>query len=391
MRIESAPGRIVVVAPTDYRRFAFGGTLSYIQEFLAGLDEEIAKQVSLIGVDPADGGASDPVREIRERTFPFLSVCRVADERTPLRLRFAWGLLAHRSRIRALRAGLFYAHSAESALALSFVCPGTPVVLHCHGTTNTIERSRFWYGRLAPIRWAYETCVLRPAMSRSSKAVVTADSIEYERFLNRYRRCLEGRASRVGGVVDVGLFYPDDGMLRDRSSVALIAVGRVERPKGYDLLLDAVHRLVSEGVSVKLIIVGEGSDQPRLSKKAQDLGLGNRVEFTGYMNRDQLAKTMRKSDLYVSGSEQEGFSLALLEALASGLPVVATDVGGVAEVVEDGRTGYRCTSRDPVEFARLLRLAITRMDEMRAACRSAAAAYSSGSVAAQIYSELQHA
>jgi len=90
VRIESAPGRIVVVAPTDYRRFAFGGTLSYIQEFLAGLDEEIAKQVSLIGVDPADGGASDPVREIRERTFPFLSVCRVVDERMPLRLRFAW-------------------------------------------------------------------------------------------------------------------------------------------------------------------------------------------------------------------------------------------------------------------------------------------------------------
>lgn len=391
MRTESARGRIVLVAPTDYRRFAFGGTLSYIQEFLAGLDEEIANQVSLVGVDPADGGASDPVREIRGRTFPFLSVCRVADERMPLRLRFAWGLLAHRSRLRALRARLFYAHSAESALALSFVSPRTPVVLHCHGTTNTIERSRFWYGRLAPVRWAYETCVLRPAMSRSSKAVVTADSIEYERFVNRHRRCLEGRASRVGGVVDVGLFYPDEGKLRDRSSVVLIAVGRVERPKGYDLLLDAVHRLVSEGVCVKLTIVGEGSDQPRLSKKAQNLGLGNRVEFTGYMNRDQLAETMRKSDLYVSGSEQEGFSLALLEALASGLPVVVTDVGGVAEVVQDGRTGYRCASRDPVEFAGLLRLAITRMEEMRAACRSAAGAYSSGSVAALIYSELQHA
>jgi len=382
---------IVLAAPTDYLSFAYGGTLSFIQEFLSGLSPIHSERVALLGLVPAADFPERGIRTVGGRAFHFVSVGRARGDKVPLRLRFAAGILTSRKRVQTLKPGMFYAHSAESALALRIVCRGIPIVLHCHGTTNTIKRSRFWYGRLAPSQWLYENLLLRPAMRAASKIVVTAGVEDYERFVDRHRRALGDRSIRVGAMVDLDLFRPARGKPSRNGPLCLIAVGRVERLKGYDLVISAVHRLVSNGVSVRLTIVGEGNDQPRLQEQVDLLGLRGTVTFKGYMRREELAHEMRKADLYVSGSEQEGFSLALLEALSSGLPAVVTNVGGVAEVIREDQTGYVCGSRSQVEMAGLIRRASERMDAMREECRRVASLYSSELVSARIYGEFDHA
>src|SRR5207253_112178 len=104
-------------------------------------------------------------------------------------------------------------------------------------------------------------------------------------------------------------------------------VGRLERQKGFDTLLEALPRWPD----CTLQIVGIGSERAELESRARSLGLAARVEFLGF--RDDVATLMTRADLYVQPSRWEGFGIAAVEAMASGLPVVCSDVAGLREVV----------------------------------------------------------
>ncbi|MDO9354413.1 MAG: glycosyltransferase family 4 protein [Solirubrobacteraceae bacterium] len=116
-------------------------------------------------------------------------------------------------------------------------------------------------------------------------------------------------------------------------SVRLIAVGRLEPQKGVDVLLDAVARV--EGV--ELDIVGDGSLRSTLADQVERLGLADRVRLVGH--QQDVPDRMRAADVFVHAARWEGFGLVLLEAMSAGLPVVATSVGAIPEVVDDGVTG----------------------------------------------------
>jgi glycosyltransferase involved in cell wall biosynthesis len=134
-----------------------------------------------------------------------------------------------------------------------------------------------------------------------------------------------------------------------RSPHELLAVGRLEPQKGMDVLLRALRQIVGEFPDVRLRIAGEGSERAALEKQARDLGLGDRVAFLG--QRDDVISLMAESGLLVHGARWEGFGLVLLEAMAAGTPVVATRVGGVAEVVADGETGLLVAPEDSAALA----------------------------------------
>ena len=102
-----------------------------------------------------------------------------------------------------------------------------------------------------------------------------------------------------------------------------------------------------------LAVIGDGELRPELERAASRLGIADRVHFTGWWH--QVPDALSDLDLVVLSSRNEGTPLALVEALAAGRPVVATDVGGVRHVVEDGRTGWLCAPGDPAALAVLIR------------------------------------
>jgi len=122
----------------------------------------------------------------------------------------------------------------------------------------------------------------------------------------------------------------------------LLSVGRLdtrERYKGHDLIIPLIPRLVSAGHDVVWVVVGEGDDLPRLKSLARDLGVMDRVRFTGALKQETLVDAYRMADLFVMPSTGEGFGIAFLEAMASGTPAIGLAVGGALDALADGELG----------------------------------------------------
>jgi glycosyltransferase involved in cell wall biosynthesis len=132
-------------------------------------------------------------------------------------------------------------------------------------------------------------------------------------------------------------------------------VGRLDPVKNIPSLLRAFALLAREYPGARLVIVGDGPDRGALQAEVDSLGLGDTVVFTGY--RSDVRAIMPAFDLYANTSTYEGVSLTILEAMASALPVVATNVGGNPEVVVDHETGRLVAGHDKAIAGALLELA----------------------------------
>ena len=129
---------------------------------------------------------------------------------------------------------------------------------------------------------------------------------------------------------------------RDRaadSPANLLFVGRLERIKGLMVLLDAVARMVEDGRSLQLTLVGDGSQHPELAARLHELGLTDIVHFDGYRSQVLVQERLADADVLVLPSYSEGVPISLMEAFAASLPVVATNVGGVTELVHHDVNG----------------------------------------------------
>lgn len=144
---------------------------------------------------------------------------------------------------------------------------------------------------------------------------------------------------------------PTDGAVR------LVQASRLIAKKGLATSLRAFARLVEKWPGAELVIAGEGPMEAELRALAGELGVGERVRFAGFLSERDLGRLMRESHGFLHPSEGvggdiEGVPNAMLEAMASGLPVVATRHGGIPEVIEDGVNGVLVAERDDTELAR---------------------------------------
>ncbi|MDY0392055.1 MAG: glycosyltransferase [Candidatus Bipolaricaulis sp.] len=136
------------------------------------------------------------------------------------------------------------------------------------------------------------------------------------------------------------------------TAFAWLAVGRFDVPKDYANLLQAFAYVAQARPEAQLLIAGDGPLRPSMEQLANDLGITDRVKFLGI--RRDIPALMNAADAYVMSSAWEGMPNVLLEAAASGLPIVATDVGGNSEVVIDGKTGFLVPPKDPEALAQAM-------------------------------------
>lgn len=127
------------------------------------------------------------------------------------------------------------------------------------------------------------------------------------------------------------------------TTYVLGSVGRLTYQKGFDLLLQAIKLLEREDVF--LIVAGTGEDHEMLEAKVAELGLQSQVKFSGF--RRDIPKFLSGLDLYIHPSRYEGMSLAVLQAMASGKPIIATNVEGMSELIVDSEHGWLVPKEDP--------------------------------------------
>ena len=139
----------------------------------------------------------------------------------------------------------------------------------------------------------------------------------------------------------------------DNEPFSLLFSGRLNGPheqKGVDVLLKSLTLVVSRHEAV-LNIIGAGSRLPQYQALAEELGVSQKVRFLGFVEHQDMPSQYQQADLFVLPSRRESFGLVLAEAMACGLPVVATTTGAIPEVVEDGVTGVLVPPDDPEALA----------------------------------------
>lgn len=174
------------------------------------------------------------------------------------------------------------------------------------------------------------------------------------------------KVETVANGIDTAWWTPDPGQERDPSLV--VAAGRLIAMKGFDCLLDGFA--AGAPADARLIIAGEGEDRKALEAQAVGLGLEGRVEFPGRLPPTQLRELFRGAGLYVMPSRREGMPLALLEAMACGLPAVATSVNAIPHVLAPN-CGALVPPEDVHALAAALRLRIGNADRLAAEGREA--------------------
>jgi glycosyltransferase involved in cell wall biosynthesis len=141
-------------------------------------------------------------------------------------------------------------------------------------------------------------------------------------------------------VVPNGIEMPPSGGARTREpgeSLRVVAVGNLYPVKNHELLVRASSELLRRGIPVELDILGRGQEEPRLRALVEELGIGERVRLQGF--RSDVAAFLARAHVFASSSLSEAMPLSFLEAMAHGLPIVASAVGGVPEIVRHGVSG----------------------------------------------------
>jgi glycosyltransferase involved in cell wall biosynthesis len=235
-------------------------------------------------------------------------------------------------------------------------------VLHCHeyksdiigylATRKTnvhlISTQHLWAGEAlrAKIYEYLDSIIVR---SKAFEKVITVSEDIKNTLVNRKIR--EERIAVIPNGIDADKYgvHVDERAVKDGLSIAadkvvICCVGRLSPQKGHHFLLRAVLEVIKTNRNVILLLVGDGPLKKDLENLSLELGIKDNVVFAGY--RDDIEDVLQISSLFVMPSLSEGTPMALLEAMASGKAVVATDVGGIPEVIKDGFNGILVKPKD---------------------------------------------
>jgi glycosyltransferase involved in cell wall biosynthesis len=195
----------------------------------------------------------------------------------------------------------------------------------------------------------------------------TANADAVAGVLSRREGIDRGRIVVIPTAVDAERFSPGAASVEIRARLGvgageplLVAVGRLDKLKGYDTLVDAFRIVGSRRRDVRLVIVGEGPERRAIEARVAGAGLADSVHLVGAAG--DVVSYLRAADLFVLASDTEGMPGAALEAMAVGLPVVATAVGGTPEVIVDGETGLLVAPGDPAALASAVIRLLDRRD-----------------------------
>ncbi|ELY42667.1 glycosyltransferase family 4 protein [Natronorubrum bangense] len=251
---------------------------------------------------------------------------------------------------------LVHTHSTEAGIIGRFAAAlaGTPAVVHTvHGVPFADDRNDL----LERFILACE----RAAAPRTDRIVTNADAIADD-YLRRGIGQQEQYTTVYSGI-DLEQFRDVTPAADvDGDGVRILMVGRLADGKGFDVLLDAVEQLATDDLSVYL--VGDGPQKTFLEREIDRRGLAETVSMLGY--RSDVPAIMAACDVFVLPSYREGTPRVITEAMASGLPVVATDIAGIPEQVADGESGYLIEPGDDAALANRLEALLASREQREA-------------------------
>jgi glycosyltransferase involved in cell wall biosynthesis len=304
-----------------------GGAQTYVATLLPGL----AGRFDVIVAAHGDGPLREAARAAGARFVPLRHV------RRPLHpLRDLLGLLELVVLMRRAAPDIVHANSSKAGVLgrLAAAAAGVPIrIFTVHGwafsaSSGLVSLLYRWADRLMAPLTTLTICVAERERTSGLAA----------------RTCIAERTVVIPNAVDV------DGIpqaRRDGRLPLVVAVGRLAEPKDALTLVRALAAV--PGRAFTALLVGDGPDRPSVEAEVRRLGLQDAVTLAG--TRDDVPELLARADVFALSSRSEGAPLSILEAMAAGLPVVSSRVGGVPELVVDGETGLLVQPGDPAAMA----------------------------------------
>ena len=204
----------------------------------------------------------------------------------------------------------------------------------------------YWYS----LNWGYQQ-FLRRIFVQNLDGIITVSEFNKKQLIAR--GISENILTRVYNGVEVNSSAMESNKLLSGKKVVVGTVSRLDTLKGIEYLLRAFKIFEFEHQNSELVIVGTGPLEDEYKQLAQELGITQKVQFCGYQKN--TAEYLRGFDIFVLPSESESFSFSILEAMSSGVPIVATNVGGVSEQIESGKEGLLVPPRNPEAMSRAIK------------------------------------
>lgn len=377
------PISLALVFATDFAEVSPGGIATAVRVLVRHLGDRF--RPVLVGVgDPVD---FRPVRDILEDR-EVMRVAVVSRQRhprwLPLNVLFTLRLLTGRERIYE-NADLIAAHRMESAIPF-VLRKRKPVILTIHGSSghHQLLKTGLLSSRL--VRAIYDLFE-RYVLKRVDNVVLVSEAgLSY--YIGRYP-WLREKAFVVPNGVDLDTFSPIDQRRArlqcglNESGVVVAYCGRLSEEKRLGVLFHAFELIAQADPLATLVIAGDGPERLRLERMATRFGI-SRVRFLGLLDRTKIPVVLSAADVFVLPSRFEGFPVAVLEALACGVPVVAADVGGIRDILTGALERFIVTDLTPQAIRdRILEAAAARA-MIASACMERARHFDAAQVTARL-------
>ena len=198
-------------------------------------------------------------------------------------------------------------------------------------------------------------------LAKYTDALITINNEDYELAKSKFQLRHNGKVYYVPGVgIDLSQYDLSDGIREKKrtelglkeTDFALISMGDLIERKNYSVAIKAMSKI--SDLNIHYFICGKGPEESKLIKLSEELGLRKRVHFLGY--RNDIKELLKAADAFLFTSKQEGLARSLMEAMASGLPCVASKIRGNTDLLDGTDGGYLCETTDAVAYAKKLEL-----------------------------------
>lgn len=386
--------RVIIIHQHDPGIAHVGGIGTFINTFIKFAPKDFDVSVVGVSADPTARPVGQWQRILVEgRSCDFLPIVAAHPNHrgmVPLSLRFTWALRRYRRHI-DVEDAVLELHRIEPALALRDLDERKVLFLHAHPQDLRNPQTEVIWRRFPRLYFWLERRLM-DAMARIY--IVREDAVDW------YRARYPTRADRfaflptwVDEEVFVSLSEADRLVQKQRLARAygfdpshrlLLFVGRFEGQKDPLLLLEAFRRLNGLMQETRLVMIGEGSLEPRIRAFVADHELTQLIRLIGPQPQSELARWMNVADCLVLSSAFEGMPRVVVESLQCGLPVVATEVGEVPRLVRTEQAGQLVCERTPEALGAAL-ARVLRATPNRDACRQQVAAYSAQQILKHVY------
>ncbi len=351
MKLVQSELTLGIIDPSDFsKKLVSGGSSGFLSNVIPHLK---AKRVIIFGI-----GLDDV---IPWKTFylqpnvEFVPICSLRFfSRIPMRFKVLFYYMRYRGKILRSGVDVLYVQMPECCLPFLKNRKNIPVIYQKHGSENPVAKSKFTYGRTIVFRKFYEYVL--QLIYKNAQWIIAIDRLTHKEIIKRGGK---KRSSLLMNAVDMNKFFPNDvqrNHAREHYALkkydnAILFVGRIEKTKGPKLLVDCIHWLKNKQYPFHIFFAGEGTYKTYLENYVMRMNYNSIVTFLGHVPHEDLPILYNMSDALVLPSETEGAPMVILESLACGTPVVASNVGGIPDIVADGINGIVLKDLSPEHLA----------------------------------------